>query len=109
MKLVVRSAAKLEIVAAAEFYEKKRLGLGREFFREVDVIFSVFRRQPYIGQAIEGDLGLRGFPLKRFPYLVIYRLKNDEIKVLAVTHQHRQPENWRYRVQEEPAIYRLAA
>jgi plasmid stabilization system protein ParE len=109
MKLIVRSAANLDIVAAAEFYERKRLGLGREFFREVDAIFSVFRRQPYIGQAIEGDPGLRGFPLKRFPYQVIYRLRNNEIKVLAVTHQRRQPEIWRYRIQEESANYRLAA
>ncbi|TDJ43334.1 MAG: type II toxin-antitoxin system RelE/ParE family toxin [Gammaproteobacteria bacterium] len=109
MKLVVRSAANRDIIAAAEFYERKRIGLGREFFREVDAIFSVFRRLPYIGQAIDGDPGLRGFQLKRFPYQVIYRLRNDELKVLAVTHQRRQPEKGRYRVQEESAIYRLAA
>ena len=109
MKLVVRSSANRDIIAAAEFYERNRVGLGREFFREVDAIFSVFCQQPYIGQAIEGGQGLRGFQLKRFPYQVVYSLKNDEVNVLAVTDQRRQPETWRYRVQEEQAIYQLAA
>jgi len=109
VKLVVRSAANRDIIAAAEFYERQRIGLGRAFFREVDAIFSVFCHQPYIGQAIEGGQRLRGFPLRRFPYQVIYSLKNDELQVVAVTDQRRQPEAWRYRVLEEQAIYQVAA
>ena len=109
MKLRVRSAAHLDIIVVAEFYEGERLGLGHDFLREVDSIFSLFRQHPYLGQSIDGHLGLRGFQLRRFPYRVIYRLANDEVAVLAVTHLRRQPETWRNRVQEAPAIYQLAA
>ena len=109
MKLRVRSAAHLDIIVVAEIYEGERLGLGHDFLREVDSIFSLFRQHPYLGQSIDGHLGLRGFQLKRFPYRVIYRLANDEVTVLAVTHQRRQPEAWRNRIQEAPAFYQLAA
>ena len=93
----------------AEFYEGERLGFGHDFLREVDSIFSLFCQHPYLGQSIDGHPGLRGFQLKRFPYRVIYSLTNDKVTVLAVTHQRRQPEIWRNRVQEAPAIYQLAA
>ena len=109
MKLRVRSAAHLDIMVLAEFYEQERSGLGHDFLREVDAIFSLFRRQPYLGQRIDGHPELRGFQLKRFPYRVIYHLANNEVTILAVAHQRRRPESWQDRVQEAPAIYQLAA
>jgi toxin ParE1/3/4 len=109
MKVHVRSGANLDVIAVAKYYERERPGLGRDFHHEVEAIFRLFRQQPYLGQSIDGHPELRGFQLKRFPYRVIYRLANDEVTVLAVTHQRRQPEAWRNRVQEAPAIYQLAA
>jgi len=49
--------------------------------------------------------------LKDFPYAVIYEIDQatDTVHVTAVCHQQRSPGYWRDRVQEEPAIYQLAA
>jgi toxin ParE1/3/4 len=35
--------------------------------------------------------------LNRFPYTVLYRVKNDEIFVTAVAHHSRRPGYWRRR------------
>lgn len=39
----------------------------------------------------------RRFPLRRFPYSIIYQLKPDEIRVIALAHQSRRPGYWRGR------------
>ena len=35
--------------------------------------------------------------LNSFPYGIIYRLKGDEIRILAVMHNRRAPDYWTYR------------
>lgn len=36
--------------------------------------------------------GFRRIALKRFPYMAIYRVVGDVVQVVAVLHQHRDPE-----------------
>ena len=43
-------------------------------------------------------IGTRKCLLMRFPYMVIYAPLKDELLVLAVGHQHRQPGYWRERL-----------
>jgi len=40
----------------------------------------------------------RRFPLRRFPYLLIYREKEAVIEILAVAHGRRRPGYWRERL-----------
>jgi plasmid stabilization system protein ParE len=35
--------------------------------------------------------------VKRFPYSVFYRLREDHVRILAVAHQKRRPFYWRKR------------
>jgi hypothetical protein len=35
--------------------------------------------------------GVRTWPLKQFPYTLVYRVKGEVISVLAVAHQSREP------------------
>lgn len=35
--------------------------------------------------------GRRTFPLKGFPYLVVYRIIENHVQILIVRHQHRKP------------------
>ncbi|MBU1210392.1 MAG: type II toxin-antitoxin system RelE/ParE family toxin [Alphaproteobacteria bacterium] len=39
----------------------------------------------------------RRYLLKRFPYQLIYRVKGDEIQILAFAHLKRRPGYWRLR------------
>ena len=42
--------------------------------------------------------GIRRCMTRRFPYGVIYLVREEELLILAVTHLHREPEYWRYRL-----------
>lgn len=41
--------------------------------------------------------GVRTWPLKDFPYTLVYRVKGKAIVVIAVAHQSREPGYWRGR------------
>ncbi len=43
---------------------------------------------PRMGRQVDGDLW-REIVLRRYPYLVAYRIEGDEILILSVTHQSR--------------------
>jgi plasmid stabilization system protein ParE len=38
--------------------------------------------------------GVRTWPLKQFPYTLVYRVKGAVISVIAVAHQSREPGYW---------------
>jgi toxin ParE1/3/4 len=38
--------------------------------------------------------GVRTWPLKHFPYTLVYRVKGTVISVIAVAHQSREPGYW---------------
>lgn len=38
--------------------------------------------------------GVRTWPLKDYPYTLVYRVKSDVISVIAVAHQSREPGYW---------------
>src|SRR5437764_2396878 len=84
-----RPEAVEEIDATFQWYEERRPGLGMEFF-------SVFLEQlDRIQENPEGWAVLyrkvRACPMRRFPYVIYYRVLPDEINVIAVQHGHRNP------------------
>lgn len=42
--------------------------------------------------------GTRRYLMKRFPYLVVYRVTDDKLQVIAVAHGKRKPGYWRRRL-----------
>lgn len=78
-----------DIEEAFEWYESKRVGLGKALVIELDSVLEKVKRSPYHYQEL--DFGLRGVLLKRFPYKVIFQLSNTRIIVLAIFHQKRDP------------------
>jgi plasmid stabilization system protein ParE len=93
--IVVRPEAELEIIEAKEWYEKRSIGLGLEFVRAFEATLSVIQRDPEMYAFLFDDV--RHVRFKRFPYAVCYRVGNETIRVLAVTHLSRDPEYWRDR------------
>ena len=41
--------------------------------------------------------GVRTWPLKHFPYTLVYRVQGDLITVIAVAHQSKEPSYWQRR------------
>ncbi len=73
------------------YYEEQADGLGRRFTDEVERVVQRVAEQPGLGTPIGEGRELRRWPLRRFPYYLIYRSEPDALLVLAVAHQRRRP------------------
>jgi plasmid stabilization system protein ParE len=88
--------AAIDIRRAAEFYARESRGLGAEFLREFESVTKLLLENPEIGVLTRG--GARKLVMRRFPYLIIYRVEPERVLVLAVGHQRRRPDIWVKRV-----------
>jgi plasmid stabilization system protein ParE len=97
LPLIVREQAECDMVEARDWYEGHREGLGGEFLTAVVDVFDRIRDSPE-SYAMEYR-GVRPARLRRFPYIVYYRIVRDSIEVLAVLHGRRHPRAWRSRTE----------
>ncbi|MCH7939371.1 MAG: type II toxin-antitoxin system RelE/ParE family toxin [Candidatus Marinimicrobia bacterium] len=62
-----------------------------ELDRAIKRIAEAPERWPRSGQ------GVRRYLMPRYPYSVMYRVKAEEVEVIAVAHERRKPGYWRSR------------
>jgi len=98
MRVEFFPAAEQELVEAAEDYEAKARGLGSDFILEVERIAGVLIELPSLGERL--DPVHRRIPLRRFPYVLIFRRDEEIIRVVAVAHRRRRPRYWVPRVHD---------
>ncbi|MGN2392772.1 type II toxin-antitoxin system RelE/ParE family toxin [Pelomicrobium sp. G1] len=88
-------AAAEEVLAAFEWYaersEAAAEGSRKELQHAVVAISTAPTRWPRYAACT------RRYVFPRFPYSLIYRLRGDEVEVLAVAHGKRRPGYWRAR------------
>lgn len=102
MSLPVRllELAKQEAHAAARWYERRQTGLGRRFLQVLhDTLLKIEEhptQYPHL-ETVPAVLPIHRAVAERFPYLVIYELRSDEVLVLAVAHAKRRPNYWKRR------------
>lgn|SRR5215213_1910061 len=88
--------AELELNDAALFLEIKREGLGLRFLSAVEAAVAQIQAYPQASPIIIQDI--RGKVLRRFPYSIMYSIKPDHIRILAIANQRRRPFYWRTRI-----------
>jgi toxin ParE1/3/4 len=86
-----------ELAAAVRWYEMRRSGLGGEFYGAVVRTIDLIRTHPEIGTPRRGRLPSRQLRVTRFPYKIVYRIRDDDIYVVAVAHTSRRPGYWKDR------------
>jgi len=94
-KLVTRLQAQIDVEEAASWYESQRLGLGLRFLEELDYVLKRVTAAPFQFPTIHTRI--RRALLHRFPSSVYFLAGDEEVEVMAVLHQHRQPDTWRSR------------
>jgi toxin ParE1/3/4 len=85
----ILAAADVESLEAAAWYDDQRLGLGDDFLTELDRVYERVRTAPGSCSLLESYPGpheIRRCLLGRFPYLVIFLCRPDEVVVLVVSH-----------------------
>ncbi|KXS31641.1 MAG: Plasmid stabilization system protein [Candidatus Gallionella acididurans] len=96
MQLIFLTLARDELAEAKRFYNRQQQGLGGSFQREAQTAARLIQERPLAWQ-IEID-PVRRFIFDRFPYKMLYIIRAERIVVIAVAHQHRQPDYWVDRV-----------
>jgi plasmid stabilization system protein ParE len=94
-RLIVRPQAEGELVAARDWFERQRAGLGGEFVDEVHSTMSAVLTRPQSSPKVHGEM--RRAMLHRFPYGVFFRVTTSEVVILGIVHGRRSPAQWRSR------------
>ena len=94
--LILRWEAERDIKEIYEWYECRRLNLGREFFSEIEVKLENIECNPNLYAKIYKDV--RRALCGRFPYSIYFIEANGSVVIIGVFHQRRNPSVWRMRV-----------
>jgi hypothetical protein len=86
-------AAEQEVAAALKVGEERGFDLGRELVQEIRRVSALLCDVPNMGEPL--DLRHRRFPLRKFPFGLIYRV--DVLRIVAVAHRRQRPGYWRER------------
>jgi toxin ParE1/3/4 len=86
--------AEIEIKEACEWYDEQQIGLAKKFLKEVDSFLESIKSNPHKFQ-VRFSEQYRFATLNVFPYLIVYRIDNDDrtIFVISVFHTSRNPIN----------------
>ena len=88
-RLIVQPEAESDLVEAFRWYESKRIGLGTDFLEAVSHAFERLSDRPLRYAVVHRQT--RRVLLRRFPYAVLYTVRDDDVYVLGILHQRRNP------------------
>ena len=96
MKIIFLEIAQIELDDAIQYYNYEVPGLGDAFLNEV---LNALDR---IGEFPEAwhpcSKRTRRCQTRRFPYGIIYQIREEEILIVAVANLHRKPDYWADRI-----------
>lgn len=96
MKLRLHPQARAELLTSMIHYEAARPGLGNRFLGTVVEAMKNVQLSPESYPIFDGDC--RKAVVRRFPYAVVYRVRETEVQVVSILHSKRDPESIRDRL-----------
>ena len=84
--------AELELNDAALYYERESPGLGTKFLDEIENYVAGIVTNPDAGQKVRRNVRRR--ILRKFPYGILYSVKDEGIRILAIMNLKRKPNYW---------------
>ena len=95
MHVVSHPEAGQELEGAALWYEQRQPGLGEDFIEEFERTLRRIVAEPERWRKIRNDN--RKLNFHRFPYAIVYSVRDDVLYLKAVMHLHRRPFYWQHR------------
>ena len=82
-----------ELTDSALYYAREaNAELGLAFIATFERALDLLCSNPQLGAPWRNER--RRFPLPRFPYSIIYYIRGEEFRVIAIAHHARKPEYW---------------
>jgi len=89
----VSEEADRELTDATIYYPREASpALALTFLAEFERALDLPCAHPYLAAAWRNDR--RRFPLRRFPFSIIYYVHDNELRVIALAHHRRKPTYW---------------
>lgn len=95
MKFSFHPEAELEFDSAVQYYETCQAGLGLDFAEEVYAAIVRILAYPNAWTALSGSS--RRCLVNRFPFGVVFQVKDEMLRIIAVAHLQRKPGYWKKR------------
>jgi plasmid stabilization system protein ParE len=96
MKIEFLPPARAELTDAISYYNTQSEGLGYEFAAEIKRTLG--RIAQYPDAWFKLSKRTRRCRTNRFPYGVIYQIREESLLIVAVMHLSREPERWKSRL-----------
>ncbi|MGD9854205.1 MAG: type II toxin-antitoxin system RelE/ParE family toxin [Planctomycetaceae bacterium] len=97
-RLIVQPEAEEDMLAARQWYEGQREGLGKRFIAAIDDALGQIARIPLTFPIAYKEC--RQYIVRRFPYVIYYLVGDDQVSVIGVFHGRRDPQAWQQRIDE---------
>jgi len=93
LNLRIHRLAVAEIDHEVDYYESCSAGLGAEL-EEIDAVLETILQFPHAAPQWRDRPDRRVAVLDRFPFTLVYQVKENEIVILALAHMSRRPGYW---------------
>jgi toxin ParE1/3/4 len=84
--------ARVDLRHAARWYEERAVGVGTALVlaidRAISKVLEAPQRWPSLGSSYQH------YVLRRYPYSVVYRVREDVVFIVAIAHHSRTPNYW---------------
>jgi hypothetical protein len=94
-----------ELLEASLYYEDRQHGLGADFHERVAETISAIGEDPLRFPLYEGKQLHRQYRrarVSRFPYVVVFQVRENETLIVAIAHTSREPGYWENRPEPSP-------
>ena len=89
----VSPEADWELTEGAVFYAREaNAEVGLAFILGYERALALLCGHPHLGASWRN--GRRRFPLRKFPYSIVYYVRGEELRVIALAHHRRRPSYW---------------
>jgi toxin ParE2 len=89
MNIILIPPADKELNEAIAYYNDQFSGLGDSFYEEFIDVCRILSIYPRTWRKIGENTHRINF--KKFPYLILYVIDDDEILITCIAHHHRNP------------------
>lgn len=96
LDVAFRPEAEADVLETYDWYERQQAGVGESCVDSEDATLDRIQRMPKMYPVIIQQI--RRAKIKKFPYLVFYRILSERIEVIAVLHGSRDPKLWQRRI-----------
>ena len=96
MRVKLHPEARAELREAKRWYRDRSPLAALAFAQMIEAAVTAIADGPLRFPVGENDTREYIFP-RRFPYIVVYRVRMHDIVIVAIAHQSREPGYWRYR------------